>query len=56
MRKYKVIYELYISEDEKTVEELAEKLNVSTRSVYNDIDDAARGITPLIFGVDGLKI
>lgn len=56
LRKYNVINEIYLSQDGKTVEDLADELHVSTRSIYNDIDDAARAITPLIFGVDGMKV
>lgn len=56
-RKYKAIYYVYISpeDDAKTVDETAKSLFVTPACIYNDIDDAARFLTSLIFGVDGLK-
>jgi hypothetical protein len=57
-RKYKAIYHVYIAPEEeaKTVEETAKRLFVTSACIYNDIDDAVRSLTSLIFGIDGLRM
>ncbi len=55
-RKYKVIHSQFIAEEEITVEELAQQLNVHPRTVYKDIDNAVKTISSLMFGIDGLKM
>ncbi len=54
-RRHKIIYALYISEEKKTVEELAEFHKVEVRTIYNDINNAAKTLSILVFGVDGLQ-
>ena len=57
-RKYHILKNYYLApeEEKKTVEELAKELFVGRQTIYNDMDDAARYLTSLIFGVDGLKL
>lgn len=54
LRRYKIIEALYISENKMTVEKLAEFHKVEVRTVYNDINNAAKALSVLVFGVDGL--
>ena len=39
-----------------SAKEVADKYNISTRNVYEDIKIATRRLTALIFGVDGLNV
>lgn len=55
-RRWRVIYALYIAEDERrTVSELAKEEGVVERTIYKDIDIACERIAALMFGIDGLK-
>lgn len=54
MRRYNVLYDYYIGEQESTVEELAERYGVELRTVYRDLRDATDRVTALIFGVEGI--
>lgn len=49
-----VLFARYIDEPELTVEELAKKLKVDKRTVYNYLDTATEELTAFMFGVDGL--
>ncbi len=54
-RRYRIIKELYISEGiPDTVDNLAKREGVNTRTVYKDIDAAIEKISALIFGIDGV--
>ncbi|WP_188068618.1 hypothetical protein [Brevibacillus brevis] len=58
LRRYHIIYELYISEKtekKQTVEELAEFHNIEPRTVYNDVKNAVNTLSVLVFGVDGIE-
>ncbi|MGG1986068.1 hypothetical protein [Brevibacillus brevis] len=55
LRRYNIIYELYISEKKQTVEELAEFHNIEPRTVYNDVKNAVNTLSVLVFGVDGIE-
>lgn len=57
-RKYHVLKHYYLvpEEEKKTVDDLTKELFVGRQTIYNDIDDAARYLTSLVFGVDGLKL
>ncbi|MDX8367766.1 HTH domain-containing protein [Cytobacillus sp. IB215665] len=55
MRRYETVYLMYISEDKMTASEIAETHNIDNRTVYKDIDSAAKEISSLIFGVDGIR-
>lgn len=55
-RRYEVLKDLYLAEEPLSVKEIAEKQNISTRNVYEDIKIATERLSALIFGVDGLKV
>lgn len=55
-RRYRVIYWMYLSEDEsKTAEDIAEMENVVVRTVFRDIKTAYEELAVLFFGIDGVK-
>lgn len=55
IRRYEILYDMYIAEDPLTVQEIAEKWNMSKDSVYKDLRNAVKKLSAIIFGVDGLK-
>ena len=55
-RRYRVIYWMYLSEDEsKTAEDIAEMENVVVRTVFRDIKTAYEELAVLFFGIDGVR-
>lgn len=54
-RRWRIINGLYISDERKSVKELAQAEGVVERTIYKDIDIACERIAALMFGVDGLK-
>lgn len=55
-RRYRVIYWMYLSEDEsKTAEDIAEMENVVARTVFRDIKTAYEELAVLFFGIDGVR-
>lgn len=54
LRKFHVLYDLYISPDDLTLDEIARKYNVEERTAYRDLKDAISRLTALIFGVEGI--
>lgn len=56
LRRYEVTWDMYMAEKTLTAKEIAEKQNISTRNVYEDIRIAVERLSALIFGVDGLKV
>ena len=56
IRRYRVIHGFYISDDPKSIEDLAEEENVQIRTVYRDIDAACDTLTGLFFGIDGINM
>lgn len=55
-RRYRVIYWMYLSEDEsKTAEDIAEMENVVVRTVFRDIKTAYEELAVLLFGIDGVR-
>lgn len=56
LRQYKTIYDLYIADEETTVEAIAEKNDIDTRTVYRDIKEGIHALSCLIFGVDGIRM
>ena len=55
-RRYRVIYWMYLSEDEsKTTEDIAEMENVVVRTVFRDIKTAYEELAVLFFGIDGVR-
>ena len=55
IRRYRVIYWLYLDGDPKTVEEIAEEENTNKRTIYRDIHSAIEQLTALFFGIDGIN-
>lgn len=55
-RRYEVIWDMYMADCVMTAKEIAEKQNISIRSVYDDVKAATEKISALIFGVDGLDV
>lgn len=56
LRRYNVIWDMYMAEDTLSVKEIAEKLSISKDSVYSDLRIGIERLTALIFGVDGLNV
>lgn len=55
MRHWRVINGLYISEERKTIPDLANIEGVVPRTIYKDIDAACEKIAALMFGIDGIR-
>lgn len=53
-RSYEVVHQLYLSNDKKTAEEIANGHNLNRRTVYKDVDRACKSLAVLMFGVDGV--
>lgn len=56
MRRYEVVWDMYMADNTLSAKEIANKQNISTRNVYEDIKVATERLSALIFGVDGLKV
>ena len=56
MRRYEVLWDMYMAEDTLSVKEVAEKWHVSLDTVYTDRKMGIEKLSALIFGVDGLHI
>ena len=56
MRRYEIIWDMYMTDVTLTAKELAEKHHISKDTVYSDIREAINRLTALIFGVDGLNV
>lgn len=54
MRRFRVIKHLYIDEEAWSPQEIADDESVDVSTVYKDVKEAVRRLTPRIFGVDGL--
>ena len=55
MRRYRVIYWLYLDSDPKSVEELAAEEKTNERTIYRDVSAAIEQLTVLFFGIDGIN-
>lgn len=55
IRRYRIIYDTYISDTPTPAEELAQREHIEKRTVYKDIKAAMRPLSALIFGIDGIK-
>lgn len=55
LRRYRVVYDTYIGDDQMTAEELAYREHIEKRTVYKDIKAAMRPLSALIFGIDGIR-
>ncbi len=56
MRRYQVVWDMYMAEETLSAKEVAEKQNISRDSVYSDLKIGIERLTALIFGVDGLNV
>ncbi|WPS86479.1 hypothetical protein SMD22_18475 [Brevibacillus halotolerans] len=56
MRRYQVICEMYIWGKKSTAEQVAKCHKIEVRTVYRDINEAAKTLSVLIFGVDGIRL
>ena len=56
MRRYEVIWDMYMADRTLSAKEIAEKQHMSRDNVYADLRVAIERLTALIFGVDGLKV
>lgn len=56
IRRYEVVYDMYIAEECLTVKEIAKKKSMSKENVYSDLKIATERLSALIFGVDGLSV
>lgn len=54
MRRYEVLWDMYMAEETLSVKEVAKKNHVAMDTVYTDRKMAIERLTALIFGVDGL--
>ena len=50
IRRYDVLWDMYMAEKRLSVKEIAKKQNISARNVYEDIKVATERLTALIFG------
>ena len=55
-RRYDVVWDMYMAEQNLSAREIAEKHNMSKENVYADLRVAIERLTALFFGVDGLKV
>lgn len=55
-RRYAVLWDMYMAEETLSVQEIAEKRNISRDTVYSDLKLATESLSALIFGVDGLYV
>lgn len=53
-RKVQVLKKLYIDDEEKSFEEVAAELYISTKTVDRDKKQAIQDLAPLVFGADGI--
>ena len=56
MRRYRVIYGMYLGEEEKKAEQIAEEECCDITTVYRDKKNAITKLTALMFGIDGVML
>ena len=54
-RRYKVLYDTYISDKALSVQDIAKLQKMSKESVYSDLKISIKRLTALIFGIDSLN-
>lgn len=54
-RRWRVLEEMYLSENYTTAEQIARQEHIDKRTVYKDIDVCAADLTALFFGVGGIE-
>lgn len=55
-RRYDIIYDFYISNQPKSIGQIAGQYHYSKQTIYDDISAAESALSALIFGIDGIKI
>lgn len=55
MRRCRTVKRLYIDDDSWDVQQIAEAEMVDVSTVYKDIKEAEKRLTPRIFGIDGIR-
>lgn len=55
MRRFRTIRRFYIDNDAWDAQEIAEAEVVDISTVYKDIKEATKRLTPRIFGIDGIR-
>ena len=55
MRRFRTVCRLYIEEEPWDVQMVAADESIDISTVYKDIKEATRRLTPRIFGIDGLR-
>lgn len=56
MRRYEVVWDMYMADIVLSAKEIADKQNMSKDNVYADLRVATERLSALMFGVDGLKV
>ena len=54
-RRWRVLEEMYLTENYTTAEQIARQEHIDKRTVYKDIDVCAADLTALFFGVGGIE-
>lgn len=55
MRRYRIIYFLYVDDSQMSIQDLAEQEHVDQRTVYRDVNIAQERLAALFFGIDGMQ-
>lgn len=55
LRRYDILYQMYIADQTMTVAELADYYHISKESVYASKNVAIKQLSSLLFGIDALK-
>jgi hypothetical protein len=56
LRRYHILYDVYIADVEMTPEEIAKGTFCNKRTVYKDLNKACEALSSLIFGIDGIRL
>jgi hypothetical protein len=51
-RRFRVIWDLFLANDVKTAQEIADREHISVSMVYTDVDNACDELSSLFFGLD----
>ena len=54
-RRWRVLYNLYLSDKPLTPEQIAQTEHIDKRTVYKDVDTCITDLTALMFGISGIK-
>ena len=55
IRRYNVVYDLYISDVKMSRKDIAENYNISKETTYKDEKIVIEALSSLIFGIDGVN-